>query len=226
MMGGETVMKDAFRAVGAAYSQGERFDEMRVYTDRKLKIWEEETVALFPARAEILDIGCGKGREAFCLDERGFRVTGIDVSGAVIEAAREIAARHHLDIRFAPSDGMELAFPDASFDVVIIWAQTFGLFHADADRQHILRECGRMLREGGFLSFSGHDRDFLEDSYAQYLDGDYFCPFGDSGLRYSIFTVDELTACAEGAGFHVLDCRKGLVYTEEDGTILHCACRK
>jgi SAM-dependent methyltransferase len=37
-------------------------------------------VARLPAAARVLDLGCGDGRNALLLLERGFRVTAIDVS--------------------------------------------------------------------------------------------------------------------------------------------------
>ncbi len=113
-------MGEHLSAIRDIFSQGERFDEMRAYADRKLKVWEEEVSRMFPAGASVLDIGCGKGREAFCLHDKGFRVTGIDISETAVEAAKQIAAQHGLPIDFRVSNGRDLLFPDASFDVVII----------------------------------------------------------------------------------------------------------
>ena len=207
------------------YSAGERFDEMLTYNNRKLKRWEEEVSAQFPANSKILDIGCGKGREAFCLNDKGFRLTGIDISETVIESAREIAKINNLDIEFAVSDGKVLPFPDETFDVVVIWAQTFGLFPDELSRQHILDECKRVLRKDGLLSFSTHDKEYLQENYSAFLVGNVFCPFEDTELKYAAYTIDELAAFAEEAGY-VLSCERGNVYTEQDGTVLHCVCRR
>lgn len=40
------------------------------------------------------------------------------------------------------------------------------------------------------------------------------------------FTIDELTHAATKAGLNIIDCQRGSIYTKEDGTILHCECRK
>jgi ubiquinone/menaquinone biosynthesis C-methylase UbiE len=218
-------MDQHFQSIKEIYSGGERFDEMQTYTDRSLKRWEEEVSALFPPGASILDIGCGKGREAFCLHDKGFRVTGIDISETVVEAAKQIAAANRLDIEFVVSNGKNLPFPDETFDAVVIWAQTFGLFYGDEAQRKILGECRRVLKGGGILSFSGHDKEYLAGTYPQYIKDGYLYPFA-STLHYTCFTIDELSACASKAGLSVIDCKRGMIYKEEDGTIIHCECRK
>ena len=42
----------------------------------------------------ILDIGCGTGTHANILSEKGINVTGIDISGAMIKAAKEKYAKN------------------------------------------------------------------------------------------------------------------------------------
>ncbi len=218
-------MEKDIQAIRDVYSSGERFDEMRAYDDRKLKVWEEEVTGLFPANAKILDVGCGKGREAFCLNEKGFRVTGVDISETAIETARHIAETHRLSIDFCVSNGMDLPFPDSTFNAVIIWAQTFGLFYGENNQRDILNECKRVLKDGGILSFSGHDKLFLQSHFSKYIENGYFYPFL-SDLRYTMFTAEELSDCAKDAGFQIISSKRGVVYTEADGPILHCECRK
>ncbi len=219
-------MDNNLQTIKSIYSQGERFDEMRVYKDRKLKIWEEEVSGKFPINSKVLVIGCGKGREAFCLDEKGFHVTGIDISETAIETARQVAKINQLNIDFRISNGFDLPFSDAEFDIVIIWAQTFGLFYGKINQLRILKECMRVLKNGGILSISGHDKEFLQVNYPQCLKDGYFYPFTESELHYVMFTNKDLSVCVEEAGFHVIGCERGMAYTKEDGTILHCECRK
>ena len=217
---------DAMNAIKTIYSSGGRFDEMLTYANRKLKRWEADAAAMFPAKASVLDIGCGKGREAFCLHEMGFGVTGLDISETCVEAARATAKAHGLDMAFVVSNGRDLPFAEAAFDVVIIWAQTFGLFADEESRRHMLDECQRVLKRGGLLSFSTHDKEYLRAHYPAFLVGDVFHPFADGELAYMTYTIDELAALAEEAGFQVITCQRGSVYTAQDGTVLHCACQR
>lgn len=43
---------------------------------------------------------------------------------------------------------------------------------------------------------------------------------------YETFTLDELSDCTRKAGFKDIESKRGFIYTEDDGTILHCKCRK
>lgn len=48
--------------------------------------------------AEVLDIGCGQGRDALVLARLGYRVTGVDLAPSGIAALRAAAAREGLAI--------------------------------------------------------------------------------------------------------------------------------
>jgi len=207
------------------FSGGAALDEMQQYQGR-LKLWEAGVAAAFPAGARVLDIGCGTGREAFALHALGFRVTGVDVSETAIKTARGMAAEQERDVGFLATDGKTLPFEDAAFDVAVLWAQTFGLFHGEKSQQEILAACKRVLRPGGILSFSGHDLECQRAHFAQYLGGRRFYPFAGTDLYYEAFTLDGLRGAAERAGFQVLACERGEAYTQADGTILHCLCKK
>ena len=53
-----------------------------------------------------------------------------------------------------------------------------------------------------------------------------FYPYADTELYWETFETSELAKFAEDAGYTVLLCEKGEIYKPEDGTILHCLCRK
>ncbi|MBC7665575.1 MAG: methyltransferase domain-containing protein [Caulobacter sp.] len=97
----------------------------------------------------VLDVACGTGvlaRELARLVGTTGEVVGIDLSQAMIDAAngRErdpaSAPTHH-----ARMDAQSLAFPDASFDVVLC---CFGLMYLP-DAERALAEMRRVLRPGG-----------------------------------------------------------------------------
>lgn len=95
----------------------------------------------------VLDVGCGDGKLAVELARRGASVAAVDVSPAMLDAARRRAADagSHLDLRVAAAD--DLPFPDASFDVVV--AVTVLCFVADT--RPVYREIARVLKPGGRL---------------------------------------------------------------------------
>ena len=95
----------------------------------------------------VLDVGCGDGALALALHERGARVTGIDASPAMIEAARGNAQRRGADIAFEVANARQLPFLAERFDLVA--AVTILCFVADA--APVFREMARVLRPGGRL---------------------------------------------------------------------------
>lgn len=208
------------------YSDEHAIEDMRDYTNKKLKIWENKVISYFPAKSCVLDIGCGMGREAFGLYDKGFKITAIDISEKVMKPAKKFALESNRDIEFLLTNGLDLPFENNTFDVVIIWSQTFGLFYEEENKIHILKECNRVLKSDGVLSFSGHDIKFLEKSYPQCLDGRKFFAYADTDCYWETFTINEMTALAQKTGFTVMECKRGMVYTEEDGPILYCVCKK
>ena len=207
------------------YEEKKNVDEMRNWNPA-LKEWERSVVSFFPPGVRILDIGCGLGREAFALSDLGYDVVGIDISQEVISQVKQLSADQGYRISFHEYDGEHLDFHAESFDVVIIWAQTFGLLYGNKFRKDYLSECKRVLKKGGLCSFSAHDYRFLTEHYPNCLDGHRFYPYAGSGIYWEAFEAADLIQFAEQAGFEVLLCEKGNIYKPEDGTILHCLCRK
>lgn len=109
-----------------------------------------EDVAKPATGAHILDVGCGRGRHARALAERGYRVTGLDLSARAIEQARRRAQEEGLDIDFRVQD-MRTPMGDADYDGVVNLFTAFGYFEDDADHRRALRHMADALRPGGWL---------------------------------------------------------------------------
>jgi SAM-dependent methyltransferase len=99
--------------------------------------------------AAVLDACCGPGRHSLEFAARGYRVTGIDITGAYLEAARESAAG--LDnARFVRIDLRAFDEPGA-YDLAINLYTSFGYFADPAEDLAALRRLRGALRKGGAL---------------------------------------------------------------------------
>jgi ubiquinone/menaquinone biosynthesis C-methylase UbiE len=97
-----------------------------------------------------LDIGTGTGQFAVYLARGGFDVTAIDISEAMIAAARRYAADQRLNIDFKTGDAESLDFADRTFDVVVSRNTLWTLPRP----QKALMEWRRVLKPGGRLMLS------------------------------------------------------------------------
>jgi ubiquinone/menaquinone biosynthesis C-methylase UbiE len=106
--------------------------------------------ALAPGE-RVLDVACGTGLvslpAAAAVGAAG-RVVGVDLSGQMVEAARDRAALAGIaHASFERMDAEHLEFPDASFDVVLC---ALGLMYAP-EPERAMAEMRRVLRPGGRL---------------------------------------------------------------------------
>ena len=70
-----------------------------------------------PGRA--LDIATGRGRNAFFLAERGFRVDAMDISQVALQEAGKVAEAKGLTINFIQADLEQAALPEMTYDLII-----------------------------------------------------------------------------------------------------------
>jgi len=103
---------------------------------------------------KILDIGCGTGRHAIELAQRGYDVTGLDLSETLLKKAREKAAAAGVRVEFVPGDARDFNF-SAKFDLVIMICEgAFPLMETDDMNFRILANAARSLKPGGKLIFT------------------------------------------------------------------------
>jgi 2-polyprenyl-3-methyl-5-hydroxy-6-metoxy-1,4-benzoquinol methylase len=102
----------------------------------------------------ILDVGCGTGRHSIELARRGYDVTGVDLSEAMLERARANAATEDCRISFVHADARTLPFNE-EFDAVIMLCEGgFPLMETDEMNYEILRSAARALKPHGVFIFT------------------------------------------------------------------------
>ena len=139
----------------------------------------------------VLDVGCGTGRLAAALAERGVaRVWGVDPSPEMLAVARE---------KLPPSVGLkegraeDLPFRDGWFDAAVAWLVVHLL-----DRPAAFREVSRVLVPRGSLAVVTFD---IEHFHRYWLNP-YFPTIARIDLE-RFPSEDDLRSELEGAGFGV-----------------------
>jgi SAM-dependent methyltransferase len=118
---------------------GEKYDQESFTqgTIGECDFLEEELGRDMPLR--ILDVGCGTGRHAIELTQRGYSVTGIDLSASQLKRAAEKAERLGLKIDFQQHDARNLPFRQ-EFDAAIMLCEGgFPLMETDEMNFQILQ---------------------------------------------------------------------------------------
>ena len=103
--------------------------------------------------ASILDVGCGIGRHAVPLAQRGYPVTGVDISRGMLAQARQAAQQAGVQVEWVHADAATYR-SERRFDAAICLCEgAFGLLgSADDPLQHelgILQGIRASLKPGG-----------------------------------------------------------------------------
>jgi ubiquinone/menaquinone biosynthesis C-methylase UbiE len=94
---------------------------------------------------DVLDVGTGTGFLALELATRGHRVTGIDLSTAMLDRARRHASARSLPVTFLPGDAERPPFPATTFDLLVSRHVLWSLSNPGA----AVGTWRRLLRPGG-----------------------------------------------------------------------------
>jgi ubiquinone/menaquinone biosynthesis C-methylase UbiE len=99
--------------------------------------------------SQVLEVGCGAGRLAIALAERGLCVQARDANEAMVEQARRNAANlgnaHLLEVKVG--NVYSLAFADDFFDLIV----AVGVFPWLDNAELAIQEMARVTKPGGYL---------------------------------------------------------------------------
>jgi SAM-dependent methyltransferase len=112
-----------------------------------------------PPGAEILDVGCGYGRHAIELVQRGYNVTGLDLSLPLLIRAADEAERRTLSVNFVHADMREMAF-EKQFDGAYSMLTSFGYFDEETNLR-VAERIGRALKPGKRFLLDIVNRDYV-----------------------------------------------------------------
>ncbi|HID89080.1 MAG TPA: class I SAM-dependent methyltransferase [Anaerolineales bacterium] len=144
-----------------------------VFDDRYLRLWgplaspeatEQQVEGIIAylgvePGASILDLACGYGRIAIPLAQRGFRVTGLDLSETLLGQARANAAQAGVEVDWHQGDMREIPW-EGAFDAVINVFSSFGYFTDEEENRRVLEGVARAIKPGGRFLIDVINRDW------------------------------------------------------------------
>jgi SAM-dependent methyltransferase len=120
-----------------------------------------------PRNARILDVACGDGRYARALTVLGYRVTGVDLSAAMLGVAAAASADLPGSPTYVRGDMRELPFFE-QFEGAVSLFTSFGYFDDRVDDQRQLSSVHRALVPGGrFVIDVGNARRMRDELVAR-----------------------------------------------------------
>jgi SAM-dependent methyltransferase len=156
----------------------------------------EAVLALTPPCAYILDYGCGPGRLARLIGQRGIRVHGVDPSKGMIDTARKLALDGAaVTFEICRDNGDDLA--SNSYDAVVCSS----VIEYVKDCAHLLLNFRRCLKKGGTLILSYANRNSLWRSYVTWKTSGRQPHYS---LQYNLWNLADCQRQLRLSGFEVL----------------------
>lgn len=137
-------LRDAYDPFALIYNR----DIAETFCRRAWPIVEKLLLPVIPKHARILDLCCGSGQMARELGERGYCVTGLDGSEAMLRIARTNAPQAD----FVLADARDFRFT-SPFDAVLSSFNSFAHAGSTAELTSILLNARSSLKVGGPMLF-------------------------------------------------------------------------
>lgn len=147
-----------------------------------------EWLRFLPDGARLLDLGCGGGKDAGDLDQRGYRVVGLDRTSALLLAGR----RRYPSLPLVRADLRHLPFQAMSFDG--LWAAASLMHLPKPEARRILADLGKLVRPGGLFAAT------VTYGTTSRLVTDGWVP----GRYFARWKKDELARAVSRAGWEIL----------------------
>ncbi len=145
------------------------FDEKR-WAEVPAVVDRIEKIACLAPGAAILDACCGVGRHSLEFASRGYKVTGVDITAAYLEAARESAEAWGVEVELVRGDIRTFVRPEA-FDLCVNLYTSFGYFSEPREDLAALVNFRRSLKPGGRLILETVGK---EIAVRDYIEGEWF----------------------------------------------------
>lgn len=162
----------------------------------------DEFLLALPGK-KILDVGCGPGIDSGYMKNKGFVVTGIDLSKTMLK----IAKKSFPDIKFLCKDIRKISYRKESFDGIFA---SCSLIHIPKeDTSKTLRKFYKILKNNGVL-YTALQEGKSEETYINE-------PFKqDEKLFLNIISRDEIIEFLKSSGFAIIKIHERKAKSKEE----------
>lgn len=183
--------------------------------------WLKKDQKFILENKNVLDLGCGTGRNSNYLAERDNTVTGIEISKTAITLAQERALEMDLKVNYILGDiGTNYKIDNASIDLILDVTSSNSL--DEKGREVYLEETSRVLKSGGYffvraLCKDGNDNVKVLLKTSPGVEYDTYV-LRDIGLTERVFSKVDFIAMYSKY-FKILNLEKKTSYTTFNGRI-------
>lgn len=114
--------------------------------------------------SRILDLACGPGRHSVALAQKGFEVTGVDLSPSLVSRARSLAEKQAVEVEWVLHD-MRTFRRSGQFDLCLCMFSSFGYFGGPQDDLSVLRTMHENLAPGGVCVIDVTGKEWLARTF-------------------------------------------------------------
>ena len=106
-----------------------------------------ENYHYIPYEGSVLDMGMGEGRNAVFLAQKGYKVTGIDISSVAVKKSYLLAQEFGVKIKGVVASLSDYKIPPASFDAIVCF------YYVD---RSLVEKIKGWLKPGGILIYEAY----------------------------------------------------------------------
>lgn len=106
-----------------------------------------ENYQYIPYEGTVLDMGMGEGRNAVFLAQKGYKVTGVDISSVAVKKSYLLAQEFGVKIKGVVASLSDYKIPTASFDAIVCF------YYVD---RSLIEKIKSWLKPGGILIYEAH----------------------------------------------------------------------
>lgn len=125
-----------------------------------------ENYSYIKTGSSVLDMGMGEGRNAVFLAQKGYKVTGVDISSIAVRKANLLAKEYDVRIRTITASLESYSIPDESLDAIICF------YYVD---RALITKMVKWLKPGGVIFYEAYttEQKKLDKKYAKEADSSF-----------------------------------------------------